>query len=254
MKSALEVFDGGVLLFRVVEGRSDSQRQGENAMDIFDTLCLRAPANQELEAPLTNEQRTAMIEAAAHKVAELLDILRIDHRGDPNTYDTPRRVARMYVEELLAGRYAAPPAITEFDTAESFDDLIVTGPIELRSTCAHHLMPIYGTAIIGVVPAVDGRIIGLSKYDRVVNHFARRFQTQEELTRQIGNFLVEMTAPRGLAVRVRAVHMCKTHRGVLATHDSHMISSAYYGDLKEDRALKREFLQECRTLERSVHP
>ena len=222
-------------------------------MDIFDTLRLRTPANQELDAPLTAEQKAAMIEAAALKMAELLDILRIDHRSDPNTYDTPRRVARMYVDELLSGRYSAPPSITEFDSAESFDDLIVSGPIELRSTCAHHLMPIYGTAIIGVVPAVDGRIIGLSKYDRVVDHFARRFQVQEELTRQIGNYLVQATAPRGLAVRLRAVHMCKTHRGVLASHNSHMISSAYYGELKEDERLKREFLQECRTLERSVH-
>ena len=223
-------------------------------MDIFDTLRLGTPANQELDAPLTAEQKAAMIEAAAHKMAELLDILRIDHRSDPNTYDTPRRVARMYVDELLAGRYSAPPSITEFDSAESFDDLIVSGPIELRSTCAHHLMPIYGTAIIGVVPAVDGRIIGLSKYDRVVDHFARRFQVQEELTRQIGNYLMEATAPRGLAVRLRAVHMCKTHRGVLASHNSHMISSAYYGELKDDERLKGEFLQECRTLERSVHP
>ena len=223
-------------------------------MDIFDTLRLGTPANQELDAPLTAEQKAAMIEAAAHKMAELLDILRIDHRSDPNTYDTPRRVARMYVDELLAGRYSAPPSITEFDSAESFDDLIVSGPIELRSTCAHHLMPIYGAAIIGVVPAVDGRIIGLSKYDRVVDHFARRFQVQEELTRQIGNYLVQATAPRGLAVRLRAVHMCKTHRGVLASHNSHMISSAYYGELKDDERLKGEFLQECRTLVRSVHP
>jgi len=130
----------------------------------------------------------------------------------------------------------------------------VSGPIELRSTCDHHQKPIYGTAIIGVVPAVDGRIIGLSKYDRVVDHFVRRFQVQEELTRQIGNYLMEATAPRGLAVRLRAVHMCKTHRGVLGSHKSHMISSAYYGVLKEDERLKREFLQECRTLERSVHP
>ena len=193
-----------------------------------------------------------MIDAAAEKVSELLDILRIDHRHDPNTRETPRRVAKMYVEELLAGRFSAPPAITEFDSAETFDDLIVTGPIELRSTCAHHLMPIYGTAIIGVVPA-DGRLIGLSKYDRVVHHFAKRFWTQEELVNQIGKFLMETTAPRGLAVRIKAVHMCKTHRGVLASHNSHMISSAYFGDMRTDERLKAEFLQECQGLERS-HP
>jgi GTP cyclohydrolase I len=222
-------------------------------MDTFDTLCLGAPAIEAVDAPLTAEEKMFMIDAAAAKLAEFLDILRIDHRNDPNTQDTPRRVARMYVNELLAGRYAAPPRITEFDSAESFDDLIVTGPIELRSTCAHHLMPIYGTAIIGIVPA-DGRVIGLSKYDRVVQHFARRFQLQEELTKQIGDYLVETTAPRGLAIRLRAVHMCKTHRGVLSPHNSHMISSVYYGDLKDKERLKEEFLQECRGLERSVHP
>lgn len=223
-------------------------------MDIFEALNLGAPANHGLGEPLTHEQKLTMIDAAAGKVAELLDILRIDHRRDPNTFDTPQRVARMYVNELLAGRYSAPPCITEFDSAETFDDLIVTGPIELRSTCAHHLMPIYGTAVIGILPAADGRIIGLSKYDRVVHHFAARFQVQEDLTRQIGAYLMEATAPRGLAVRLRAVHMCKTHRGVQASHRSQMISSAYYGDLKENPRLKEEFLQECRGLDQAGQP
>ena len=213
---------------------------------------LGARANQGLDSPLTVEQKNSMIDAAAGKVSELLDILRIDHRRDPHTRETPRRVAQMYVEELLAGRFCSPPAITEFDSAETFDDLVVTGPIELRSTCAHHLMPIYGTAIIGVVPASDGRLVGLSKYDRVVHHFAKRFQVQEELVNQIGKFLVETTAPRGLAVRIKAVHMCKTHRGVLASHNSHMISSAYFGDMRTNERLKTEFLQECQGLERSI--
>ena len=214
------------------------------------TAFLGIPANRELDLPLTAEQKISMIDAAAEKISELLDILRIDHRHDPNTCETPRRVARMYVDELLAGRFCSPPTITKFDSAETFEDLIVTGPIEFRSTCAHHLMPIYGTAIIGVVPA-DGRLIGLSKYDRVVHHFAKRFQVQEELVNQIGKFLVETTAPRGLAVRIKAVHMCKTHRGVLASHNSHMITSAYFGDMRTDAALKAEFLQECQGLEQS---
>ena len=156
---------------------------------------------------------------------------------------------RPFIALALGPPSAAPPRLTEFDSVETSGDLMVTGPIELRSTCAHHLMPIFGSAIIGVI-AADGRIIGLSKYDRVVHHFARRFQVQEELTRQIGDYLMQRTAPRGLAVRVRAVHMCKTHRGVLASHNSQMISSAYYGLLKDDQRLKAEFLDECRTLER----
>lgn len=222
-------------------------------MDVIDTLYLGMPGNQALDTPLTAEQKKSMIDAAAQKVGELLDILQIDHRADANTQDTPQRVARMYVNELLAGRFTAPPRLTEFDAAEASTDLMVTGPIELRSTCAHHLMPIFGSAIIGVI-AADGRIIGLSKYDRVVHYFARRFQVQEELTRQIGDYLMERTEPRGLAVRIRAVHMCKTHRGVLASHSSQMISSAYYGLLRDDDRLKAEFLEECRTLEGRAGP
>ena len=211
-------------------------------------------ANQVLDTPLGAGEQAAMIEAAAVKFAELFDILHIAHRDDHNTRDTPQRVARMYVEELLAGRFAGPPKITEFDNVEGFDGLIVTGPIEVRSTCAHHLMPIYGSAIIGVVPAAGGRIIGLSKYDRVVHHFASRFQIQEELVKQIGQYLVDTTAPHGLAVRISAVHMCKTHRGVQASHQARMVSTVYYGMMKTDAAMKAEFLQECLALERGQVP
>ena len=216
---------------------------------IVRTLYPGAWANRELDCPLTKEEKTQMIDAAAEKVSELLDVLRIEHRRDPNTRETPLRVARMYVEELLAGRFCAPPEITEFDSAQASSELIVTGPIDVRSTCAHHLMPIYGTAVIGILPA-DGRLIGLSKYDRLVQHFAKRFQVQEELVQQIGEYLEEKTAPVGLAVRIKAVHMCKTHRGVLSSHNSYMVSSAYFGELKTNERLKAEFLRECHQLER----
>jgi GTP cyclohydrolase I len=154
------------------------------------------------------------------------------------------------VQEILRGRYTAPPEITEFDNAERYDQLIVTGPIELRSTCAHHLMPICGEAFIGVLPSQDGKIIGLSKYDRIVEYFAARLQIQEELVKQIGNFIVEKTAPRGLAVRISAVHMCKTHRGVRASRGSRMVNSAFYGVMAEDNALQSAFLSECLALDR----
>lgn len=192
-----------------------------------------------------------MIGAASAKLAELFDILQVDHRNDHNTRGTPGRVAKMFVDETLRGRYCEPPALTEFDNAQAFDELIVTGPIDVRSTCAHHMMPIYGTAFIGVLPSREGRIIGLSKYDRVVDHFASRLQIQEELVKQIGNFLLEKTAPRGLAVRISAVHMCKTQRGVRGSHRGRMVSTSYWGALADDAALKSEFLQECLGLERS---
>jgi GTP cyclohydrolase IA len=207
--------------------------------------------NEALDAPMTEAEREAMIAAAARKVEELFDILRIDHQNDHNTRDTPQRVAKMYVEEILEGRYTAPPKITEFDNAQAYDQLIVTGPIELRSMCAHHMMPIYGAAYIGILPSADGKIIGLSKYDRIVEYFASRLQIQEELVKQIGGYIMDMTSPRGLAVRISAVHMCKTQRGVRASHRSRMVNTYYWGEMAGDTALKSEFLQECATLDRA---
>ena len=215
---------------------------------------LRPPrrSNEALDEPLTSEERAGMIAAATRKFEELLDILQVDHRCDHNTRDTPGRVARMLVDETLAGRFSAPPAITAFENARGFEHLIVTGPIAIRSTCAHHLMPIYGHACIGVLPAPDGQIIGLSKYDRIVDHFAARLQIQEELVQQIGRHIVDTTAPRGLAVRISAVHMCKTHRGVHASHRSRMVTNAYFGALTAEPGIRDEFLRECTTLERAA--
>jgi len=207
-------------------------------------------SNEALSEPLDEAARTAMIAAAARKVEELFDILRVDHRNDHNTRETPMRVARMFVEEILEGRYTAPPRITEFDNVQAYDQLIVTGPIEVRSMCAHHLMPIYGQAYIGILPAADGKIIGLSKYDRIVEHFASRLQIQEEMVKQIGQYIVDMTKPRGLAVRISAVHMCKTHRGVRASRRSRMVNTYYWGNLATDASLKREFIHECAMLDR----
>jgi GTP cyclohydrolase I len=215
---------------------------------------LRTPrrANEALIEPLSNVERAGMIAAATRKLEELLDILLVDHSCDHNTRDTPARVARMLVDETMAGRFSAPPSITAFENAEAYEHLIVTGPIAVRSTCAHHLMPIYGHACIGILPAGDGQIIGLSKYDRIVGHFAARLQIQEELVQQIGRHIVDTTAPRGLAVRVSAVHMCKTHRGVHASHGSRMVTNAWFGALATEPALRDEFLRECATLERAT--
>ncbi|MBM6595184.1 GTP cyclohydrolase I [Microvirga pudoricolor] len=201
---------------------------------------------------MNEAEREAMISAAARKLEELFDILHIDHQNDHNTRDTPQRVAKMYVEEILQGRYTAPPRITEFDNAQAYDQLIVTGPLDVRSMCAHHLMPIYGHAYVGILPSAEGKIIGLSKYDRIVDHFASRLQIQEEMVKQIGQYIVDMTKPRGLAVRISAVHMCKTQRGVRATRRSRMVNTYYWGQLAESADLKNEFLNECIALDRSA--
>jgi GTP cyclohydrolase I len=208
--------------------------------------------NEAVNGLMSEADTTAMKRDVARKLEELFDILRIDHQNDHNTRDTPARVAKMFVEETMRGRYTSPPRITEFDNVEHCDQLIVTGPIEVRSTCAHHMMPIYGHAIIGVLPHPDGKIIGLSKYDRIVDHFAARLQIQEELVKQIERFVVEATEPRGLAVRISAVHMCKTHRGVRASRASRMVNSSFHGAFLTDKSLRAEFLQECAILERGA--
>ncbi len=207
--------------------------------------------NEAIDSSLDLAQRAAMMTEAASKLEELFDVLMIDHRNDHNMRDTPARVAKMFVEEVLSGRFQEPPKITEFENAAGTEDLIVTGPIEVRSMCAHHLMPIYGEAYVGVIPSRDGKIIGLSKYDRIVDYFCSRFQIQEELVKQITNFIVETTQPRGVAVRISATHMCKTHRGVRSTRESRMITTSYHGVMEGDRELKQEFQRECVALARS---
>jgi len=209
-------------------------------------------SNEALEHGLAPTEQAAMIDLAASKLEELFDALQINYRNDHNTRDTAQRVAKMLVTETMKGRYSAPPEITEFENLLQFDQLLVTGPLEVRSTCAHHLMPIYGHAFVGVLPSPDGKVIGLSKYDRIVDHFASRLQIQEELVQQIGQHIVAKTAPRGLAVRLSAVHMCKTHRGIRASHKSRMITTAYFGEMAGNPQLKQEFLQECIGLERDL--
>lgn len=212
----------------------------------------RLPASRlsnEAIGVLSPAEKAQMIETAAKKLEELFDVLQLDTKNDHNMQETPQRVARMLVEDLMYGRYSAPPAITEFENVERYDQLLVTGPIEVRSTCAHHLMPIVGQAFIGVLPSADGKIIGLSKYDRIVHYFAARLQIQEELVAQIGKFIMDTTQPRGLAIRISAMHLCRTHRGVRAGTDSRMVNSAFYGEFLTDSNLKASFLQEALALE-----
>lgn len=189
-----------------------------------------------------------MIAAAAQKVDELLRILRVDVENDHNTRETPERVARMLVNEIMSGRFTRPPALTEFDNVTAASELIVTGPLAVRSMCAHHFMPIRGKAYVGILPGGSRGVVGLSKYDRVVEYFAARLQIQEELTHQIGQYLMEETEPAGVAVRISAVHMCKTHRGVRGDDDSRMITTAFFGSFDGRSDAKAQFLQECALL------
>ena len=205
-------------------------------------------ANQPTEATLTSAERATMISQATRKIEELLSIFQIDYKHDPQTSGTPLRVAKMFVNEMMRGRFTEPPDLTEFENVSNSGEMIVTGPIRVHSTCAHHLLPIYGDAFIGVRPSETGNVVGLSKYDRIVSYFSARLQVQEELVAQIGKFIMERTRPSGLAVRISAVHMCKTHRGVYGSHASRMVTSEFFGTMSKDVLAKADFARECLAL------
>ncbi len=172
---------------------------------------------------------------------DVLDALVIDTEHDHNTNDTARRVAKMYVREIFSGRFNPRPAITSFPNM-GYKSLYTSGPISIRSTCAHHFQNIVGNAWIGIVP--EEEVIGLSKFNRLVHHIAERPQIQEEMTTEIANELVRFAKTPNVAVVVKAEHHCMTHRGV-KEHESDMTTAIMLGAFKEDPALKQEFYNIC---------
>jgi len=172
------------------------------------------------------------------KFEEVLKALVIDTDHDHNTNETAKRVAKMFIREIFSGRYVASPTITSFPNAQSYDQLYIVGPIDVRSTCAHHFQNIVGNAWVGVFPGKN--VIGLSKFNRIVDHIASRPQIQEEMTVQIANEIERITDAEGIAVVVKAEHMCMTARGVKA-HESDMLTSVVRGSLREQEKLRQEF-------------
>ncbi len=161
--------------------------------------------------PISDDERKEMVERLESKLVEVLDILRID-RNDPNSTQTPRRLAKMYVNELLIGRYTNPPKLTVFPNRKEVNELIISKGITVKSLCSHHWQPISGTAAIGYIPGKY--VIGLSKLTRITEWFSRRGQIQEELGEQIADFLVELLKPKALGVVIRSRHYCMIARGV----------------------------------------
>lgn len=187
---------------------------------------------------LNDAQRLNMLKAVEADVRQLLVDLLVD-LDDPNVSGTPLRVARMLVEETLAGRYNACPVLTDFPNTTALDELYVVGPVAVRSTCAHHLAPIVGWAWVGVLPS--DRIIGLSKFSRLVSWIMARLQVQESATQQIADALEVALEPKGLGVVVRAKHMCLSWRGVREPC-ADMTTSVMRRALRESVSLRAEFL------------
>ena len=182
-----------------------------------------------------------LLDEVTVKMEGVLDSLVIDTERDHNTKDTARRVAKMYVGEVFKGRYVKPPAITEFPNAERLNELMIVGPITVRSACSHHFCPVIGTLWIGVLPTEHTNVIGLSKYARVAEWIMGRPQIQEEAVIQLADLIQEKTQPDGLAIVMEASHYCMAWRGV-KDMDSKMINSVMRGVFLKDMNLRREFL------------
>jgi GTP cyclohydrolase I len=201
----------------------------------------RFHANDNIAEFLQPGELDDLLDEVAGKMKGVLESLVIDIESDHNTQDTARRVAKMYLTEVFRGRYMAAPPVTEFPNAEHLNELMIVGPIKVRSACSHHLCPIMGRIWIGLMPNEHSNLIGLSKYSRLAEWVMSRPQIQEEAITQMADLLMQKVSPDGLAVVMEADHFCMHWRGVKDT-DAKMINSVMRGSFLKDSALRREFL------------
>ena len=182
-----------------------------------------------------------LLDEVESKMQGVLGSLVIDTENDHNTGQTARRVAKMYLNEVFRGRYVQSPAVTEFPNAEHLNELMIVGPITVRSACSHHLCPVIGQIWIGVLPNEHTNVIGLSKYARLAEWVMGRPQIQEEAVVQLADLIQKKTQPDGLAIVMEESHFCMGWRGVKDV-DSKMINSVMRGSFLKDANLRREFL------------
>jgi GTP cyclohydrolase I len=198
-------------------------------------------ANDNISAFLQPGELDELLAEVEMKFKGVLESLVIDTESDHNTQDTARRVAKMYLNEVFRGRYTAQPPVTEFPNAEQLNELMIVGPITVRSACSHHFCPIMGRLWIGLMPNEHSNLIGLSKYSRLAEWIMSRPQIQEEAISQLAALLMEKVRPDGLAVVMEADHFCMHWRGVKDT-ETMMINSVMRGSFLKDHTLRAEFL------------
>ncbi len=201
----------------------------------------RFHANDNIAAFIEPGELEQLQSEVEQKMRGVLDSLVIDTVSDHNTRNTAYRVAKMYVNEVFHGRYLPTPRITEFPNAERLNELMIVGPITVRSACSHHLCPVLGQIWIGVMPNERTNVIGLSKYARLAEWVMGRPQIQEEAVVQLADLIQERTQPDGLAIVMEASHFCMSWRGVKDL-DSKMINSVMRGSFLKNSDLRREFL------------
>ena len=190
--------------------------------------------------PLTEKEKWSMVEDAAEAYGKFLDALGCDWRNDPNSADTPRRVAKAYVFDLWKGRYDAPSEITAFPS-DGYDGIVQESNIPVTSMCSHHHQTIGGRVSIAYVPSKNGKVVGLSKLNRIVEHFGRRGAIQEQLTVAIHNAIDKICEGNlGVAVMIDATHNCVSCRGV-KHHGASMQTAKLTGCFLNEDSARAEF-------------
>ena len=191
--------------------------------------------------PLTEKEKWSMVDEAAEAYGKFLDALGCDWRNDPNSSDTPRRVAKAYVFDLWKGRYDAPTDITSFPS-DGYDGIVIERNIPLTSMCSHHHQTIGGVVHIGYVVGENGSVIGLSKLNRIVEHFGRRGAIQEQLTSAIHQAVDKICENnKGVIVTVVATHNCVSCRGVKHKGASMVTTKASGVFLNNENQARKEF-------------
>lgn len=198
-------------------------------------------ANDNISAHIEAGELDELVEEVGARMEQVLASLVIDTEADHNSRETGRRVARMFVKEVFGGRYQPMPEVTKFPNVARIDELMLVGPITVRSACSHHLCPVIGKVWIGVLPNRGSELIGLSKYARIADWIMSRPQIQEEAVIQLADALEAIMAPDGLALVMEADHFCMQWRGVKDL-DAHMTNSVMRGAFRDDAALRSEFL------------
>ena len=200
---------------------------------------IRYWAGDNISQALETGDKEALIEEATQAFENVLDTLLIDRHNDPNSQGTARRLAKMYFNEIMAGRYDPIPSATAFpnNSEERYEGMLVVRS-ELKSMCSHHHQPVGGTAYIGIIAA--DKLIGLSKYTRIAQWCARRGTLQEELNNVIADEIQKATGAENLGVYIQATHGCCENRGIMA-HSSLTQTTVLKGAFKNDPGTKKEF-------------
>lgn len=195
-------------------------------------------ANENISKYIKEGELDLLQEELAKNLQAMLNTLIIDTVNDHNTQETANRVAKMYLKEVFSGRYFERPTITDFPNAKELDEIYTIGPIDLRSACSHHFVEIEGSVWIGIMPS--DRVIGISKFARLLNWISNRPHIQEEMSIMLADELELLIKPKGLAIVIKAKHHCMTWRGV-KEKDVSMVSSVVRGVFRDNIALKKEF-------------